>query len=47
MKTIKYYPEFWYKLEYEVEELKITFKAWKIILLNEDNLKHIIQFLIH
>jgi hypothetical protein len=38
-KIIKYYPEAWFKVEYEVEEITVKFKAWKIQSLDEDNPK--------
>ena len=29
-KIVKYYPEAWFKVEYEVHETYINFKAWRI-----------------
>lgn len=34
----KYYSEFWYKLEYQVDETRVLFKAWKITGLDEGDL---------
>lgn len=38
-KTIKYYPNSWFKVEYEVEDSTVHFKAWKIQSLDEKNIE--------
>jgi len=35
-KIVKYYPEAWFKVEYEVNETSIGFKAWRIKALCEE-----------
>jgi hypothetical protein len=35
-KIIKYYRKAWFKVEYEVGEIAVNFKAWKITGLNEE-----------
>lgn len=35
-KEIKFYPEAWFKVEYEIQECSVDFKAWKIEGLDED-----------
>ncbi len=37
---VKYYPEAWYKVEYEVGEVVVNFKAWKIDALDEKYLEN-------
>jgi len=39
MKPIKFYPEAWFKVEYDVYETYIDFKAWEIDELDEQNIE--------
>ena len=35
-KITKYYPDAWFKVEYEVDEIVVNFKAWRIRALDEE-----------
>ena len=39
-KIVKFYPEAWFKVEYDVEDIVVNFKAWRIYALDEENLEN-------
>lgn len=37
---VKYYADAWFKIEYEINDISIHFKAWKIDSIDEENIEN-------